>query len=67
MNQNYYDDIINCERPEHKNHEKMNLNQRAKIFLPFSALTGFEQALERKLRFMVNQYEENIDWHCQKY
>ena len=44
-----YDDIINTKWPPEKpdfNHPRMPVSQRAKIFLPFAALTGYEKALE---------------------
>ncbi len=51
-------------RPEHKKdddfsirHPKMPLSQRAKIFSPFSALKGFEEAIDSKLE----QYIEKIE------
>ena len=44
------------ERPAHTDdedfavrHPRMNLNRRAKIFLPFAALKGFEEAIEKVL------------------
>ena len=47
-----YDDIINTQWPpsSKKNyHPSLPLNQRAKIFLPFSALTGYDDALKETL------------------
>ncbi|MBO4404146.1 MAG: hypothetical protein J5780_02305 [Treponema sp.] len=44
-----YDDIINTEWNESSLKERMNVNQRAKIFLPFAALTGFEDELDKTL------------------
>ena len=37
---------------------RMPLAQRAKIFLPFAALTGFDQALEETLRQEITEMEE---------
>ncbi len=37
---------------------RMPLSQRAKIFLPFAALTGFDQALEETLRTEIAEMEE---------
>ncbi|MBQ9282866.1 MAG: hypothetical protein IJ207_11855 [Treponema sp.] len=56
-----YDDIINTRWPPEKpdlNHPRMPLYQRAKIFLPFSALTGYEKALEKTLEEEIKSMEE---------
>ncbi|MCR5663768.1 MAG: hypothetical protein K6G17_02700 [Oscillospiraceae bacterium] len=52
------------ERPEHRlpddfavRHPKMKLSQRAKIFSPFSALRGFEEAIDSKLERYVGRIE----------
>lgn len=45
-----YEDILNIKWPRNSNRIKMNLNQRAKIFLPFAALTGFDRSIENKQR-----------------
>lgn len=39
---------------------RMPLSQRAKIFLPFAALTGFDQALEETLRTEIAEMEEKV-------
>lgn len=47
-----YADIINLERPVHdgdafsRAHPKMELEKRAKIFLPFDALRGFKAEVD---------------------
>ncbi len=55
-------------RPQHATydefslrHPKMPLGQRAKIFAPFAALTGFEEAIEAKLERYVEKREMNED------
>ena len=56
-----YDDIINTKWPPEKpdfNHPRMPVSQRAKIFLPFSALTGYEKALEETLKAEIESMEE---------
>jgi len=56
-----YDDIINTRWPPENpdfNHPRMPVNQRAKIFLPFAALTGYEKALEETLKRAVEEMEE---------
>ena len=43
-----YGDIIDAVWPSKSSvREKMEENHRAKIFLPFAALTGYEEALEQ--------------------
>ncbi|MCR5762030.1 MAG: hypothetical protein K6G00_01455 [Treponema sp.] len=56
MNNNY-DDIINTEWKGSKTHCKMNLTIRAKIFMPFAALKGFEELL-KKVENEVNKSNE---------
>lgn len=41
-----FSDIINSDWPQKSTHQKMNLNNRAKIFLPFAALKGFEEEID---------------------
>lgn len=44
-----YQDIINIKWPQQKeNRIRMNVKERAKIFLSFSALKGYEEALNEK-------------------
>ena len=45
MNNNY-EDIINLEPPISKKHHKMPISARAAQFAPFSALTGYKEAIE---------------------
>lgn len=44
-----YSDIINTVWNESSLKNRMSVNQRAKIFLPFAALTGFEDELDKTL------------------
>ena len=44
MTEKNYDDIINYDWNRDSLKDRMPLSQRAKIFLPFSALTGFDEA-----------------------
>lgn len=53
-------------RPEHRRcddfslrHPRMALEQRAKIFSPFAALRGFEEAVDSKRRLYVEKRELN--------
>ena len=44
-----YDDIINTKWDEASLKNRMPASQRAKIFLPFAALTGYEDELDKTL------------------
>ncbi len=46
---NKYSDIINLNWNQDSLSNRMPLEQRAKIFLPFAALTGYEEALKATL------------------
>ena len=50
-----YDDIINTEWNEGSLKNRMSVAQRAKIFLPFAALTGYEAAIEETARLTDDQ------------
>ena len=41
-----YEDIINLQHHESKKHPRMSLEERAAQFAPFSALTGYEDAVK---------------------
>ncbi len=47
MNKNY-DDIIQTEWHGSLTHPHMPLSTRAKIFMPFAALKGFDELLKKK-------------------
>lgn len=49
MNNNY-DDIINLEPPISKKHPKMPISARSAQFAPFSALTGYKEAIDETSR-----------------
>lgn len=51
-----YEDIINLSRPVSK-HPKMSNADRAKIFSPFAALKGYEEAVKNKEKIRVNKIE----------
>lgn len=44
------EDLLLAEYPPKTERKRMGLGQRAKIFLPFAALKGFEEAIEEKRR-----------------
>ena len=48
-----YDDIILMERPVSRTHPPMERAARAKQFMPFAALTGFEDVLAERERIFV--------------
>ncbi|MEE1212791.1 MAG: hypothetical protein UHO11_09880 [Treponema sp.] len=58
MTQENYDDIINYDWNYDSLPNRMPLSQRAKIFLPFAALTGYEEALEKTLKMEIADIEE---------
>ncbi|MBQ1629039.1 MAG: hypothetical protein II098_07765 [Treponema sp.] len=61
MNERNYDDIINYDWNYDSLTNRMPLSQRAKIFLPFAALTGYEEALEETLKLEIAGIEGKID------
>lgn len=42
-----YDDIIDLPAPEPRNHPRMPMQKRAAQFAPFSALSGYSEALRK--------------------
>lgn len=56
-----YDDIINIEYPlKHSDtikHPRMSIQDRAKIFAPFAALKGYEEAITTKQKIVVSRIE----------
>ena len=53
-----YDDIINYNWNHDSLQNRMPLSQRAKIFLPFAALTGYDEALQETLKMEIAEMEE---------
>ena len=49
-----YKDIIKLERPRPMFREQMKLENRAKIFLPFAALKGFEEEIEKRKKQFIS-------------
>ena len=58
MKKSKYDDIINTVWNETSLKNRMPLGQRAKIFLPFSALTGFEEAIQKTIEQEIAELGE---------
>ena len=54
-----YDDIINTQYPLPSNRQPMSLKERAKIFLPFAALKGYEEALEKVRKEVEEEMDSN--------
>ena len=52
-----YADIINYDWNYDSLPNRMPLSQRAKIFLPFSALTGFEEAIQNTIKTEIAEME----------
>ena len=51
-----YDDIINLKRPESR-HMPMSITNRAAQFAPFSALTGYDEAIKETSRVTSEKQE----------
>ena len=49
-----YDDIINTVWPQATGRPRMDMESRAKIFLPFSALKSFGEAIDEKNKDIDN-------------
>jgi len=57
---NEYDDIINLKRPKSKR-LKMDISQRANIFNPFAALTGYQESINEAGRIVDKKLELDPD------
>ena len=56
-----YDDIINLPHYEPKHHPRMTMWNRAAQFAPFSALTGYEDAIRESAKENEINYEKRDD------
>ena len=54
---NDYDDIINLPHYEPKHHPRMPMWNRAAQFAPFSALTGYDAAIQETAQQNEDSYE----------
>ena len=52
-----YEDIINLPHPEPKNHIRMSKEARSAQFAPFSALTGYSDAIKETSRLTTKKIE----------
>ena len=53
-----YDDIINTKWDDASLQNRMSASQRAKIFLPFAALTGYEDELDKTLASEIESMKQ---------
>ncbi len=61
--QKNYDDIIEYDWNRSSLQNRMALCQRAKIFLPFAALTGYDEALQKTLRAEIAEISGTAGRH----
>ena len=54
-----YDDIINLGHPTSKKHPRMPIRDRAAQFAPFSALVGYDEAVEETARVTDDMIEQS--------
>lgn len=57
MNKDNYEDIINMPHFEPKYHTRMTIKARSAQFAPFSALTGYEEAVKETARLTDKKIE----------
>lgn len=53
-----YDDIINLPHHISKKHSRLSMEQRAAQFAPFSALTGYEDAVKETARLIESKIKQ---------
>ncbi len=51
----HFDDIINLPHPDPKHHQRMPMLERAAQFLPFAALTGYDDSVREEARLTDKQ------------
>ena len=52
-----YDDLLHLQRPENGRHPRMPREERAKQFMPFAALKGYEDAIAGKQQLYERRME----------
>lgn len=57
MNKDNYEDIINLPHHTSKIHPRMSIESRSAQFAPFSALTGYSDAIKEKTRLTSKRIE----------
>ena len=55
---NRYADILDYDWNYDSLPNRMPLSQRAKIFLPFAALTGFDEAIQKTIQMEIDEIEK---------
>ena len=60
QNADKYSDILDYDWNYDSLPNRMPLAQRAKIFLPFAALTGFDEAIQNTIQMEIDEMGENI-------
>lgn len=58
---NTYDDIIHLPHPEPQNRRRMPVEARAAQFAPFSALTGYDEAIDETALRNLEKYTRPAD------
>ena len=58
QNTNKYSDILDYDWNYDSLPNRMPLSQRAKIFLPFAALTGFDEAIQNTIDQEISELGE---------
>ncbi len=53
-----YEDILDYNWNYDSLPNRMPLSQRAKIFLPFAALTGFDEAIQNTIQIEIDEMSE---------
>ena len=53
-----YEDILDYDWNYDSLPNRMPLSQRAKIFLPFAALTGFDEAIQKTIENEIAEFGE---------
>ncbi len=53
-----YSDILDYDWNYDSLPNRMSLSQRAKIFLPFAALTGFDEAIQKTIKMEIDEMEK---------
>ena len=58
-----YSDIIDLEHPEPRNHVRMPVGKRAAQFMPFAALSGFNEVLKDAEKAVQRSFEHEVAPH----
>ena len=58
MDDDKYSDILDYDWNYDSLPNRMPLSQRAKIFLPFAALTGFDEAIQNTIKMEIDDMNQ---------